>query len=357
MTAINLSVKQSVAVQQCFHFICNNKNTPNFFKLGGYAGVGKTFLCKKLVEQLESEKNLTAAVCAFTGKAANRLSEKGLPDASTIHSLIYEYDKERKKFFLKKSLPGIDYFLIDEASMISEQLWNDLQTFNKPFILVGDPAQLEPVGKDVFLMNKPDFLLTEIFRQAEGSGIIDFATDIRNGILNFNKKYDDVCIISKQIPDSTLLKADIILVLSNKLRITLNKHIRKLKGFNPDKPVAGDQIIILQNSKQFFVNNGEIFTIDKIISENDYYYNVKVTERSETFPLLKNQFNNPKKIEGDFFEDVWADYAYAITCHKSQGSEWDNVIVYDCGRTSFIDTKRWRYTAITRAKKNLIYVY
>lgn len=352
---MNFSSKQLNAINQVEYFIYDNINTSNYFKLGGYAGTGKTTIAKQIVDNIYKNKNLVAGVCSFTGKAAERLKTKGL-DASTIHSLIYEYDADKEKFFLKKSLHLIDYFLIDEASMINETLWNDLQTFNKPFVLIGDPKQLEPVGKDIFLMKEPDFLLTEIFRQEKGNGIIDFATDIRNNRFEKRKKYQDIFWGVHPLPTSTLLNSDIIIVLSNKLRITLNRHIRKARNYPEKQLIPGDKIIILQNSKEHNLFNGEIYTISKI-QEGDTHYYVKLQERkSKYIPLLKEQFNNPKKVFGDFIEDVWADYAYAITCHKAQGSEWDKVIVYDCGNPHFVDKKRWRYTATTRAKDKLIYV-
>ncbi len=349
------SIKQLMAVEKINRFIYENKGTSSYFKLGGYAGCGKTFIAKKIVDDIYSSQDLNVGTCAFTGKAAERLKSKGL-DASTIHSLIYEYDKVKDKFFLKKSLPMIDYFLIDEASMISEKLWIDLKTFNKPFVLIGDPAQLEPVGKDIFLMDKPDFLLNEIFRQEKGNGIIDLATDTRNGKFKYRKDYQDVFWGISPLPDKTLLNADIIIVLTNKLRITLNKHIRKLKSYPQETPTQGDKIIILQNSKEFGLNNGEIYTIKELNEGKHHYFVVFEEMKTKEIPLLKNQFNNPKKIDGDFTYDVWADYAYAISCHKSQGSEWDKIIVFDCGNPHFVDKKRWRYTAITRAKEKLVYV-
>jgi exodeoxyribonuclease-5 len=351
---INLSKNQNKAINKAVKFLKKNQNTINVFKLGGYAGSGKTTIAK----EIKNKSGLICGACSFTGKAAERLTKKGL-EASTIHSLIYDYDKDNDKFYLKDSDDlFIDYFLIDEASMISEELWNDLRTFNVPFILIGDPAQLEPVGHDVFLMKNPDFMLTDIFRQGEDSGIIDFATDVR---MDQKIKENYFNVKFKRPSNSELLNADIILSFKNTLRIQINKHIRKLKDIKPDSmPFVGEKIIILQNNKDLDIRNGEIYTISKIKNKNKNFLIVEFEEKPDRdMSLILEQFNNTNKLKGyyDFRENVFADFGYCITCHKAQGSEWDNVVVYDCGKTGFIDEKRWRYTAITRAAKELIYCF
>src|SRR5262245_45897619 len=152
--------------------------------LGGYAGTGKTMLIKHLVRELPR-----FAVCAFTGKAANVLRRKGVP-ASTIHSLIYQpvevtrFDKSGKivkvvEFVRREQLPcsGV---IVDEASMVSREIHDDLVAYDLPLIFVGDHGQLEPVADHDFnLMRNPQITLEQIHRNA--GPISRFANFLRQG--------------------------------------------------------------------------------------------------------------------------------------------------------------------------------
>ena len=138
------------------------------FKLGGYAGTGKTTIIKCLIGPDLSSK-IHPVICAFTGKACHVLRKKGLLSAQTIHSLIYDalMDEDGSVTFTLKtrleSRPNL--IIIDEASMISADLYRDLRSFGIKLLFIGDPGQLEPIGDNPNLMKQPDYVLTKIHRQ------------------------------------------------------------------------------------------------------------------------------------------------------------------------------------------------
>jgi exodeoxyribonuclease-5 len=322
------------------------------FKIGGYAGTGKTTVAKSIVEQLNG-----VISCAFTGKAAYRLREKGLSNTSTIHRAIYKYDASTMSFELKddEDIEG-HYFLVDEGSMVSGELWRDLTSFGMPLILLGDPGQLEPIGSDPALMREPDVILQRIHRQAAGSGIIQFATNVRLCTHQPGMEYSNVEIFRGHRPsDSDLFWADIVLCGYNRTRHRLNKTVRRLRGLD-GLLCVGERIIILRNNYDYGVFNGQILTVESIQEQT--------TERTLALCSTDDGITLPLPLFNDIFGGktnpfydtsvVMADYGYCITCHKSQGSEWDNVIVIDeqCPKW---DATRWRYTAITRAAENLKY--
>lgn len=354
MITADLTTEQQSAVESAVKAI---KEEVPLFRVGGYAGTGKTTVAKHIAADLKG-----GMFCAFTGKAACRLTQKGLPSI-TIHRTIYDFDPYSWTFNLKEQIDG-DYFLIDEGSMISTQLWNDIQSFGKPVLLLGDPGQLDPVGGDPRLMHEPDVILEQIHRQAADCGIVQYATDIRKKRYSETDLYPDVDIRHGENPRVGDLKwADIILCGYNRTRIKINKMIRKIRGYE-GLPQPGESIICLRNSQDFNVFNGQILTVQQILSESAQKLHVECTDddnRPYQLPLYKDQFNRKLLSFDDLPRGigpyVLADYGYCITVHKSQGSEWDKVMVIDEQCPSIWDARRWRYTAITRAAKELRYFY
>src|SRR5215472_4367699 len=158
-------------------------NTPQVFRLFGYAGTGKTTLAKHLAQGVGGR----VLFAAFTGKAALVMRRKGCRDASTIHSLIYrpiEENAEEPSFALWDDSPVHDakLIVIDECSMVDEELGRDLMSFNVPLLVLGDPAQLPPIaGGGFFTDAEPDAMLTEVHRQAQDDPIVRLSMDIRAG--------------------------------------------------------------------------------------------------------------------------------------------------------------------------------
>src|SRR5215475_887427 len=159
------------------------RDTPQIFRLFGYAGTGKTTLARHVAGGLDGK----VLYAAFTGKAAQVMRNKGCMGASTIHSLIYkalESDEETPSFELWDDAPAskAKLIVIDECSMVDAELGRDLMSFGVPVLVLGDPAQLPPIqGGGFFTENEPDAMLTEVHRQAQNDPIVRMSMDVREG--------------------------------------------------------------------------------------------------------------------------------------------------------------------------------
>lgn len=360
-----LSVLQREALETIITVFTKAQPRVKEFRLGGYAGTGKTTLLKHIKDALV-ELAFDVAVVAPTGKAAKVLSSKGL-FATTIHRLIYDSGPTAgsKGWTLREKLHGVSFIICDEASMVDRKLYTDLLSFKYPILWVGDPGQLEPVGNDIRLMVDPDFTLTEVFRQALDNPILAFATHIRAGKVPTIGQDPKTGIIPNLDP-TRLLRSfrskhkpsfgsfDQIIVGKNTTRRGLNKSIRESLGRPSHEPEVGDKLIVLKNNYQLGLVNGETLTIEALNRIGTFNLRTDEGLLLEDVTLDLTVYHTgevPKFVDPDV---LLTDFGYAITCHKSQGSEWDRVLVLD---EAFGDElRRWRYTAITRARKHLTYL-
>jgi exodeoxyribonuclease-5 len=349
------------------------------FRLFGYAGTGKTTLARHFAEHVDGHVQFAA----FTGKAAQVLRAKGASNAKTIHSLIYRPRGEEAvenettgktsmtpTFSLNRQsdIAKAKLVIVDECSMVDENLGRDLMSFGTPILVLGDPGQLPPIsGGGFFTEADPDFLLTEIHRQAAENPIIRLAMDVRAGKEIMYGDYGTTQIIPKNEVDADLvLAADQVLVGINRTRRRYNQRLRELKGFTATYPQAGDKLVCLRNDPAKGLLNGSLWKvmtasketvkpgINLLVSPDDGDTDRGVAK----IKLLKAAFDSPdddipwqtKKRYDDF------DFGYALTVHKAQGSQWDNVVLFD-ESYAFRDMRsRWLYTAITRAANTLTVV-
>ncbi|MEM9494652.1 MAG: AAA family ATPase [Pseudomonadota bacterium] len=335
------------------------------FRLFGYAGAGKTTLARHFAEHAGGE----VAFAAFTGKAAHVMRQKGCTDATTIHALIYRPAKSDEEdepaFAIRRDAPAskADLIIIDECSMVDEDLGRDLVSFGKPVLVLGDPAQLPPVkGGGYFTDGEPDFMLTEIHRQAADNPIIRLSMAIREGE-PFDEQHDECRMISRRdIDTADIMAADQILVGTNRTRKRYNERLRELHGLSGDTPEAGEKLVCLRNNKKKGLLNGGIWEVAQRLSprggrtrlsirpeDGGKSVNVSVprayfTDGPETVPW-------PQRKGADEF-----DYGYALTVHKAQGSQWDNVVLFDESYAFREHQARWLYTAVTRAAERLTVV-
>jgi exodeoxyribonuclease V len=349
------------------------------FRLFGYAGTGKTTLAKHFASHVDG----TVQFAAFTGKAAQVLRSKGAKNARTIHSLIYRprgeetvEDEEKgtsrvsPTFSLNRQSPiaKAKLIVVDECSMVDEPLGRDLLCFGKPVLVLGDPGQLPPVsGGGFFTDAEPDFLLTEIHRQARDNPIVALAQTVREGGTLDYGEFGSARVISRRdVEREAVMKADQVLVGTNRTRRRYNARLRELKGFDGPLPRAGDKLVCLRNDPAKSLLNGSLWQV-MTASPETTKPGINLIVRPEEddvdqgaakIKLLKSAFETPD-------EDVaWAlkkrfddfDYGYALTVHKAQGSQWDDVMLFD-ESWAFKDTReRWLYTAITRAAEKLTVV-
>lgn len=332
--------------------IIKNKDKQEIQKLFGYAGTGKTVIITVLARILSN-----FAVCAYTGKAASILRRRGISRAATIHSLIYQATRDEKGevYWEKKNYVDFDGFVVDEASMISKEVHNDLLSFGKPIIYVGDHGQLEPIGTDFNLMHNPDYTLEKIHRNA--GEIAFFAEHLRKGNSPQSfKGQDKVQIItdSSLIEDKHLASVDQILCAYNKTRVKLNEKIRKHLKINYTFIAKNERIMCLRNNRKLGLFNGMQGIVTKVGKKdclNFKSYDVlyeDIRYDPDVFGVEKYEFS--KTNEKNPF-----DYAYAITVHKAQGDSFGNMIVYE-EKCQGWDHKRWTYTAASRAKNGLIWI-
>ncbi|MCZ7857048.1 MULTISPECIES: ATP-dependent DNA helicase [Agrobacterium] len=349
------------------------------FRLFGYAGTGKTTLAKHFAENVDGE----VLFAAFTGKAAQVLRSRGATNARTIHSLIYRprgeetvEDEETGKtsvapmFSINRQSPlaKAALIIIDECSMVDEQLGRDLMSFGTPILVLGDPGQLPPVsGGGFFTEQEPDYLLSEIHRQAKDNPIIHLAMDVREGREIMRGDYGSAQVISKsEVTQSLVLDADQVLVGTNRTRRRYNQRLRELKGFTADYPQSGDKLVCLRNDPAKGLLNGSLWQVMSS-SRETVKPGINLMIRPEDDDMDRGAAKI--KLLKAAFEDVeteipWStrkrydefDFGYALTVHKAQGSQWNNVVLFDESYAFRDSRERWLYTAITRAAETLTIV-
>lgn len=343
----------------------SRKPTKQVFRVFGYAGTGKSTLARHFASNIDGE----VAFGAFTGKASLVMRKNGCENARTIHSMIYIAEQDQKtgeitwRINRQSYLNEVSLIIIDECSMVDEDLAKDLLSFGKPILVLGDPGQLPPVsGTGFFTEAEPDIMLTEIHRQAKDNPIIHLATIVRNEQMPKLGTYGDSRLLNR-MTTADLLEADQVLVGRNATRDSFNTKIRKLKAFDPDTPVVGDKLICLQNDRELGIFNGGMFDINQILetkSAKSQFLTMRLeSQDDERLPFLT------RVHKSFFFEDVptphWKvlkgsqqyNYGYAITTHKSQGSQWPNVFISDESWCFRDDRWKWLYTAVTRASEKI----
>jgi exodeoxyribonuclease-5 len=345
--------------------IMANLDTEPMITLGGYAGTGKSTIIKVLLDALQ-RKGLSFAVCAYTGKACNVLRKKGMT-ARTIHSTIYAPTKDENDetyWYLKRYNDilndGIQGFIIDEASMVSREIHQDLMSFGLPVIYVGDHGQLEPIGGHSFnLMEKPMYRLEQVHRNA--GEIAHFAEHLRKGhpAETFEGATKVQIIAESAIEDRHLAAVDQIIVAFNKTRVKVNERVRKEKKIDCTFIAKEEKIICLRNHKLLGLFNGMQGVVDKVHKSRSEKYGIfDFWSDGVFYPSIKydpDQFGKDSN-QFDFKQEPNPfDYAYAITAHKAQGDQFGNIVVFEqeCDKWDHV---RWTYTAASRAMNGIIWL-
>ncbi len=374
------------------------------FVLAGFAGTGKSTLLQHTVcDTLQLIPDESTAFVTPTGKAATVLIRKGV-SAMTLHRLIYQSIAEEQEIELNgkkvkieklsfKRRESIDksikLIVLDEASMVSDSVLGDLTEFGVKLLLCGDNAQLPPVEGINTYLKTPDYTLREIVRQQLDNPIIRLSELAREGkYIPYGRYGDSASVLGKRLfvgerRKNYLLKADQIICGINKTRKLINDEIRVFRGFGA-LPQSGDKLICTLNNWEQFIDgeyrfnlvNGIIGTAydpfydgssgigfmqfkpdfledfcpeaipfdSGIFTEGNYFY-----KHGDYF----EKFNDEGEATGAFTLNRF-EFGYCISCHKAQGSEFDNVVVFDESYAFKEDKNRWLYTAVTRAKKKLV---
>lgn len=351
----------------------NSKQT--ITTIAGFAGTGKTTLVKYIIESLGLEMKDVAFV-TFTGKASLVLQQKGLP-ASTIHSEFYNSYPKSDGTFSHRPKPELDnnykLIIIDEISMVSQDLIKVITKHQIPVIALGDPGQLPPIGMDNGLLSNPDIFLTEVMRQEAENPIIRLSMDIREGKGLRLQKNDNVQVIHRsELVDGMFSWADQILCGYNTTRQSINQQVRHMKGFtNIAQPENGDKIICLKNYWNIYSKqngtpliNGTTGELSKIRmqTEKDIYIDFKPDFSEDIFKNIQGDlcpFNGNTRLTSKWKnkgqDPVLFDYGYAITTHKAQGSQYNKILLFE-EVLNGANHNRWLYTAITRAIEKIVIV-
>lgn len=392
------------------------------FRLFGYAGTGKTTLAKHFAEGVSGR----VLGCAYTGKAAHVMRQKGFLDATTIHSTIYhskgnsqallkELEAElaevlhelhselgiedrndpevikdqiddnptvitlREKIKVERDVQARPMFVlnedsevkraelvvVDEVSMVDGHMGEDLLSFGTKVLVLGDPAQLPPVyGAGFFTEDVvPDIMLEDIHRQAKDNPIIAMATKVRNKEDLAVGDYGESKVAEKCHIDHThALEAGQILVGRNKTRTATNHRMRELLGFNENGmlPVQGDKLVCLNNNHDKGLLNGAIWSAQDIgqLSEDRVYMTILPEDGgyAQEVDAHAGIFRGEDVHWTEMRNAEQFDYGYALTVHKSQGSQWDNVLLFDESHCFRKDRWRWLYTGLTRAAERVVVV-
>lgn len=327
--------------------------------LGGYAGTGKTILVSYLAKFFPD-----FSICAYTGKAANVLRKKGISSASTIHSLIYRAVYEYGRLLGFELIPRTELpatgFIVDEGSMVTREIYEDLKYYGFPVIYVGDHGQLEPVGSDFNIMKSPNYTLEKIHRNA--GDIAQFSERLRFGynVKNFQETEKVRITPQRHINIDDMIAADQVICAYNKTRVAFNGQIRAELGHSGTINV-GERVMCLKNNRNQGLFNG-MQGVVRNVYEDDYGR-----------PLMDFDFDGflytgiwydptqfgKEKLETECFGKEYPnpfDYAYAITAHKSQGDEFGSVLAYEQKCPGW-DHRRWAYTVASRAKEHLTWAY
>ncbi len=389
------------------------------FKLWGFAGTGKSTLLAHLARDIRG-----AVVLTLTNKAASVLRGMGV-HACTIHSFAYKFEGtevarlrerihqlsqrraahreelERLEVRLEKLIDeaarrglratGKQYFdeqdpeempsliIVDEASMVSEEHADRLLSFGVPVLAIGDPMQLPPFAQGgvrlraPFVEGRPDAMLSQIHRQAEGSPIIRLSQLVRNigglpgDFRSESNEYGAVRILRGTPPDDAL-GVEQVIVGSNKTRVSFNRRIRALRGFKDEAPMIGERLVCRRNSRdERALCNGEILTVAKsfgveTIDFGDRRWSGVVVREFDAEPIDVSGEVDMLAASAGLYEPPTGDapddcddlhYGYALTCHFAQGSQWASVLVKDESHFFRQDHTRWLYTAVTRAAREL----
>lgn len=351
--AITLSDEQEAASNMIFEYLGAARMKP--LTMHGLAGTGKTTVLSEIAKDVPQ-----AILCTLTGKAASVLRRKTGLNASTIHSAFYQLvdaskgpkGKDRLTFAPVHEHGELadKIVLIDECSMINHELARDIMNTGAKIVACGDPGQLAPVTGSRFF-SEADISLETIHRQALESPIIRQAYAVRSDRM-YRDDGDDFKVLKTALSDEQVLGSDVILCYTNSTRQVANMHARSVRGFWQPSPQPGEPIMCLKNAPAYGVFNGAVYALEKPFITGDTSIQIDVDGVSTLVPWVT--FSGVRSSVPEHVEVTTSfDFGYAMTVHKAQGSEWDNVALIDEYHRA-TERREFLYTAITRAAKRIV---
>lgn len=354
--------------------------------LDGPGGCGKTHLARAIMNAAQN-KGMKITALAYTGRAGAQLSKSGVP-ASTCHSLLLNPvidDNGDLIRFVDKPIEEViteagDALFVDESSMIPWSMYTKLTSLGLPIVWLGDVCQLPPIPEKDTPTPEPEGFntmttvegnrssLTENMRFKEDSGIGFISSHLRENNSFPRRVYSDFRFVKRMKVNNVGYhednQYDIILCGTNKRRRSLNELIRKARGFGEyELPQPNEKLICLRNDivAGEKIYNGEMFTvrgtfagkgISKFMLSSDDFPNKNVIIQAPN-NMWETEYC-PKKLNGENMHMFT--FGYATSVHKFQGSQAEHVLFYDEDVSYFLDQRAFRYTAVSRASKDLTIV-
>ncbi len=392
---IELTKKQQQVLNAAIDWY--NHSSEQVFQFAGNPGTGKSVLMNEIIKGLGVDINRVAPM-AYVGSAAINMRLKGLLNAKTIHSSIYEFietpllDKngdivmnpyfnrpEKQYRRITKDLDDIDLIVIDEGGTVPLNMKKDILSRGKKIIVAGDLDQLSPVAdQPAFLVEGKIYVLDEIMRQAQNSAIIYLMQRAKRGLPIHTGLYgNEVLVIEEKdfnyIKDKALLTAGVILCGRNATREKYTNIIRnEILHKDSILPDSGEKLIcrandwtfaagginltngltgIVMNKPDVSTFDGKCFMIDFLPDLNPIpFNNVPVDYKYFTSdPERKRDMKNYNYLSGEAFE-----FGYVITVHVAQGSQWKTGIYFEEYLPS--NNEKLHYTALSRFQNKCIYV-
>lgn len=334
------------------------------FLLDGGAGTGKSTTAGLAVEALGLRRVVFGA---YTAKAARVMQAKGMEGAATLHSLLYrpEVDSDGRitGWTRRPDSPcrNAELIVVDEVSMCPESIARDLRSYEKPILALGDvDGQLPPPeGAGAFQRRRPDFRLHELHRAAAESPITRLAWQVRRGssLLPMNTPE---CFVGPLNADDAweqiLDTSNQVICGKHKTREAVIRRARERFGFS-GPPHPGELLICTRNDPRQSLVNGDIFTLWQITKDDltEDWYKATILLEGEEHEHVRLWRRPPADDDRRRFQAAQVDFAYAITAHKAQGSEFPSVVVIDdqFARWDKDLRRRWLYTSLTRASNKL----
>lgn len=369
MSDLIWSPQQQVAIADVMRWAKDPK-ARQVYRLFGTAGTGKTTLAIHLAKMFGGP----VLFAAYTGKAALVMRKKGCTGASTIHSTIYRTAVDertgeyRTRLNRESAVAWATALIVDEVSMVNGHMAQDLLSFGTKVLVLGDPGQLPPVnGEGYFMEGTPDTLLTEIHRQAQDNPIIKLSMDVRAGKDLVEGQYGESRVIGRDaLRDETIAGADQILCGLNRTRNRLNQKMRQWRGLqgsaNVLHPARGDRLVCLRNNHEKGLLNGGLWQVEDVREKRSLLYmhlsslDEAGVERDVVVPeefFFGEEQSLPWSMRKTVDEFT---FGWALTVHKAQGSQWDDVLLYDESMAFRENASRWLYTGITRAAERITVV-
>ena len=374
---LNPSQDQLSALRDVIDWFFNRPKQQEYY-LAGFAGSGKSTVAGLAVAELETrlKRDLKVLWGAYVGKAADVLRRMHGVDADTIHRLIYRpVQKQDGKLSFERNndspVRDVDLLVLDECSMIPDDVAADLRRFGVKILVLGDPGQLPPVrGTSPFTSREPDSFLREIHRQAADNPVIRLATMVRQGEwIPYGDYGDGVRKIRRDAEAKPFVsdpEAQVICGI-HRIRWATTRWLREIRQLDGALPSAGERLLCCRNKHDLGLYNGTPVTLESVeqgIRTGELFMSVRADDgrlieglrvRTE---LFREHAEGPIEKDQTFYgRDVMHfDWAYVMVCHKAQGSSWPRVTVLDDAYAFGEDRHRWLYTAITRSEGGLTIV-